>query len=284
MCRQAAFVVKNFKRNDILDILLDMEGPKTGDGFGFCFVKDGKFVSKKTSQTLSDVLKKKHKQDWFKEAFSHDSWVIFHSRNASPGGGGVCSVNAHPFIGQSNALVHNGLFKNHELIKAALGNIKYTSGTDSEVALHFYEKVGPRKFMKLVDDSGVFMFLNLNGELTVIKTNFTSDLKFAPSDNNSIFLASEFHVQSDFKDKEMEVGCAVFDREGKLTKFVAKEKKYSTPIKQTYVYNKGVQTPISNHSETFGHHKSIHEMGDVEWFNENKWNPYADIDGHYGID
>ena len=280
MCRMAAFVAKEFKKNDILDMLLDMEGARTGDGVGYALVSEGKFIYKKTTLSLTEILKKKSKSEWFGDCFNHNSWVIFHSRKASPGGGGICSVNAHPFMGRDNAFMHNGLLKNHELIKATLGkDYKYTSGTDSEVALNLYEKIGARKFTKLVDDSGVFVALNRNGELTVIKSNFASDMKFAPTKNGSIFLMSEFPTQSDYKEKEMEVGVAVFDVAGKLINFKEKEKKVASSHVTTYTYPKKTIEPIDNHSETFGHHKSIHEMGDLEWFNENRghgqWNPYA---------
>lgn len=276
MCRQAAFIVNQFKKNDILDLLLDMEGSKTGDGMGYCYVVDNKFIYKKTSSSLSDILKKKSKLEWFGDCFNHNSWVVFHSRKASPGGGAICSFNAHPFIGRDNAFVHNGFLKNYELIRAALGkDYKYTSSTDSEVALNLYEKIGAKKFMKLVEDSGVFIALNTSGQLTVIKTTFSADMKFSSTKNGSIFLMSEFPTQSEYKNKEMESGLAVFDIEGKLIHFKEKDKKIVNTNHTTYTYPSKKIEPVETASEILGHHKSIHTMGDSEWFNENKWNPYA---------
>ena len=63
MCRMAAFVAKEFKKNDILDMLLDMEGARTGDGVGYALVSEGKFIYKKTTLSLTEILKKKIKMN-----------------------------------------------------------------------------------------------------------------------------------------------------------------------------------------------------------------------------
>ena len=104
MCRQIARP-GGMKKDQVLEIMLDMEGTNT-DGFGYGYVKDGNFISKKTSMSLTNILKKKSKNDFFGDAFSHNGWVLFHLRRASRGA--VCINNSHPFISEKNLFCHNG--------------------------------------------------------------------------------------------------------------------------------------------------------------------------------
>ena len=166
MCRLAVFPVNLISKGDILDILQDMEGVRTGHGFGYGFVREDQFISRKTSLPLSEILKKKSYKDFFGDCFNHDGLVMFHSRKASHGE--VSYRNCHPFESKNYLFMHNGSFNECSLVEALLGDeIKYKSETDTEVCLHFLEKIGVKKFQLVVKDSGVFLAMEKTGNLNV---------------------------------------------------------------------------------------------------------------------
>jgi predicted glutamine amidotransferase len=142
MCRIASFVPNKFNKGDILDLLIDMQGWRTGNGFGFGAVIKGEFYVKKSILTLDEILKKKgHYKDFFGDIWNHDSHVLFHHRKASSGV--ITNRNCHPFISDKLLGCHNGGIKNFELFKAILGKeIKLTSDVDSELGIKLIERVG----------------------------------------------------------------------------------------------------------------------------------------------
>lgn len=213
MCRLMA-VPPQMSRGDVLDILLDMETRNT-DGFGFAYVKDKKFIANKTRNSLSKSLKKKGKDNIFASfPEQRKGWAILHLRAASQGD--VSTRNAHPFLSENYAFVHNGMFREHLLIRAALSkDIKYTSETDSEVALHLLEHIGPKKFAQLVEGSSVYLALCRDGSLWAFKTSFAADLKIAKL-KQGIFLASELPFKCEFDGDEMRPGWAHLSPEGEI--------------------------------------------------------------------
>lgn len=223
------------KKGDILDTLLDMEG-QNKDGFGFGFLdKNKKFQIKKTSMSLSEVLKKKSHADFFGKCFNHDGWVLFHMRKASRGA--VCINNAHPFISKDTLFCHNGTLPSAFLLKELLGKeYKYTSSTDSEVALHLYDKLKVAKFTDYLFDAGVFFALNREGNLTVVKTNYAADLKvgklYPNTDSKKVFLASTLPHKSDWEDYEFQPGYSIFNPYGEELKYVKKEIHFNNTSRQ----------------------------------------------------
>lgn len=227
MCRLFA-APPGMKKGDVLDILQDMEGHRNTDGFGYGFVKNGEFFLRKTHHSLSKVLKKKKHKDFFHGCFDHDGWVLFHLRAASVGA--VEVKNAHPFVINNNILgVHNGTFKEAELVRSAFGKeIQLHSDTDSEVALQLLNKVGPKKFSNLVDFAGVFLVLEKNGGLWAIKTSSSGDLKMGLLDEKKgeespIFLSSELPFSTNFSNEEVEEGWVYFDSKGHYNKHFEKD-------------------------------------------------------------
>lgn len=248
MCRLMA-ACPGMKRNDVLDLIQDMLGTNT-DGFGFGYLGDkGEFVIQKTNLSLEESLKKKSSKNFI--SWPEDRWVIFHIRRASVGA--VCYRNAHPFLINNQFIgCHNGSFKEHSLIKAALPKSEYNSDTDSEVALKFLAKIGHPKFNKICGDNGVYLTINLKGELCAIKNTFQGDLKIVNlKDSKSNFLISEMPVMSDLKDEELDAGYYIFDKQGKLIKSKIKKSElsgYQTPSKPIFRKASEVLREVPNHN------------------------------------
>lgn len=274
MCRQIAAIPTHFSKNDLLDLLQDMEGYRTGDGFGFGFVLNGEFHIKKSILTLGDILKRKGVyKDFFGDVFDHNSWVIFHHRKVSVGA--ACRKNNHPFICDNFMGCHNGTLKGHELIRAILGKeIQCKSDTDSEIGIRLIEKLGVKTFSRLVHDSGVFFLLDKNSNLTAIKTEFQDDLDIAEISKNKHFLISDLPCNSQFKHENAKDGYYIFDNKGILLACKEKPSRYNLKSPSISNVNKAYDSydsrlpsnytsphPIDNRGPV----KSIHAMNDKEF-------------------
>lgn len=190
MCRLAAFP-PNYPRDQALEILLAFEKSNV-DGVGSVHIKNGKFVVDKHATSLSKLLSKGHNFLGHMEK-GWNGWTLAHLRLASHGG--VALKNTHPFlIGDDWAFVHNGVWSNYKFVRLALSkSVKFEGETDTEVAGHLWNVIGPKKFAEELDYGGVFMGLNRNGQLQVAKVS--GDLEVFHRKNRTILLASELPRQ-----------------------------------------------------------------------------------------
>lgn len=253
MCRLMA-VPAQMKRGDVLDILLDMESRNT-DGFGFAYTQDGHFVLNKTAASLTESLKRKSSKYniWNNFPNKRKGWTIFHMRAATHGE--VCAKNSHPFVAGNTAWVHNGVFKECDIVRAAMGKtVKFESQTDSEVALHLFNRVGPKKFVQLVNGFSVYLALNKDGSLWAMKTAYGADLKIGKLEKGCsvCFLSSTLPYKNEYYDKEAEDGWYFFNASGKLVDHAEKKDEY-IKTKRSVRPNSNIgyrSNPIiQNHSE-----------------------------------
>jgi hypothetical protein len=214
MCRVAAFP-PGFPRKEALEILANFEN-KNIDGTGSAYVNDGQFVVEKWAKSFSSIIKTKP----FLSHMPCDSWTIAHLRSASHGEN--VKQNTHPFIVGPWAFIHNGIWSEYNLVRLALSKqVKMVGDTDSEVAAHFWNIIGPKKFSEVVDFAGVFIGLHRNGELWVVKTS--GDLEIQALDKERVLLASEFDYQKYGGSIEALHGWYHFDKDGKYLKHKANE-------------------------------------------------------------
>jgi predicted glutamine amidotransferase len=226
MCRLAAFYSGSIKRNDILDILLDMENRGT-DGIGECHIESKKFVINKYPIALSKLLKRKHVGDDFLSHFNdkdYRGWTIVHLRAATHGS--VCKNNTHPWNVGNYAVCHNGVWRGHELHRLVLKNlVKFQGETDSETAAHLINLLGPKKFSENMDiGSGVYLALNLNGDLWVSKVS--GDLEIAELKDNKVFLSSEIAYSETLNTKDIDEGWYHFSSNGEYLNHKNRDKQY----------------------------------------------------------
>ena len=242
MCRLAAFP-PGFPRNKAIDILLEFGAANT-DGTGYTYIKDGKFVTHKWPRSLSSLLKRNKP---FLTHMPHDGWTIAHLRAASHGGN--TDENTHPFeINNSWAICHNGIWSDYDVAKLALSTyVKFKGETDSEVAAHLINNLGPKKFATSISHGGVYLALNMDKSLWVMKTS--GELVLNTLKDNQVLIASELDDEK-YPDKADALeGWYHFDATGK---YVAN--KENPPW---YMKNRGVaswfggsgQATISSHRD-----------------------------------
>jgi predicted glutamine amidotransferase len=172
MCRLAAFP-PGFSRNDAMDVLMDMEG-RNKDGVGSAYVDDkGSFHTFRFPGSLT-ALRHHSKKDLFLSHMPHNGWTIAHLRMGTHGDN--IKRNTHPFIAGEWAVVHNGVWSEYEGAKIALSkSIRFRGDTDSEVAAHVINIIGPKKFAENAS-GGVYIVLNRNGQLWICKTSGSVDI------------------------------------------------------------------------------------------------------------
>ena len=209
MCRLAAFP-PGFERNEAFQILANFENNNT-DGTGSAYVKNGQFVIDKWAKPFSKVANDKP----FLGHMPYDGWTIVHLRAASHGDNK--KQNTHPWEIGNWAFMHNGIWSDHKIVRLALGRqVELEGETDSEVAGHLWNIIGPKKFAEEITFGGVFMGLNRNGELWVAKTS--GDLEIKALSEERILLASEFDKTKYEKCVESLYGWYHFSRNGKYMK------------------------------------------------------------------
>ncbi len=133
MCGIVGYVGKN----NIKDILLDGLGELEYRGYdsaGIAILQDENFSIFKAVGKLENLRLKT--QDFKPEGFSIG---IGHTRWATHGK--PTELNAHPHIGETSYVVHNGIIENYQELKKRLiaEGATFLSQTDTEVIVHLFE-------------------------------------------------------------------------------------------------------------------------------------------------
>jgi len=200
----------NFPRAEALEILKNFENNNT-DGTGAAWIEGKKFVVERYPKSLTKVIRK-HR---FLHHMPHPGWTIAHLRAASKGD--VSLVNTHPFVAGKFAVCHNGTFSEFKIVKLALGNrVKFEGETDTEAAAHLISVAGPKRFSETIDFSGVFLALNIRGDLWAIKTSGDLEIQALPKDK--VVLCSKFNPSEYPGSDEAQVGWYHMDNEGRYIK------------------------------------------------------------------
>ncbi len=209
MCRLAAFPPM-FPRRRALEILANFYAGNE-DGTGSVYVKDGKFVVNKWRYSFKTVVNRKYP---LLDHMPYKGWTLAHLRAASHGK--IRKVNTHPFIRGEWAAMHNGVFLDYKVVKAALSPFtKFESQTDSEVAAAIWQFSGPSKFYKNMS-TGTFLFLNKDGSLYVTVAN-GSDLSFRNLKYGTL-MASELNDDMYKSHTKVLEGWFKLDAKGKIEK------------------------------------------------------------------
>jgi predicted glutamine amidotransferase len=214
------------------------------DGVGCSYIKDGEIVIEKYPKSISTILKRG--VPFLSHMPHNDGWTIAHLRLASHGENKI--ENTHPFnIGNKFALCHNGVWSNYDIAKLAMKKwIKFKGETDSEVAGHFLDAIGPEDFLKTLSFAGVFLALHLEtGFLDVVKVS--GELKKVNLKAGAFVLASEFDTK-EYIDVQEDVSAGWYRYDLQAKKI---EEKIKQPSFSYSNYHYGYNSSSSNSSSVY---------------------------------
>ena len=105
------------------------------DSAGIAVLQNENFSNYKAVGKLINLEEKTKdfKTDGFSVGIGHTRWATH---------GKPTELNAHPHLGESSYVVHNGIIENYAALKKELQNsgVTFLSQTDTEVIVHQFEK------------------------------------------------------------------------------------------------------------------------------------------------
>ena len=134
MCGIVGYLGEKNTKEILLDGLKELEY-RGYDSAGIAVLEDGNFESYKAIGKLVN-LEEKTKDfttDKFAAGIGHTRWATH---------GKPTELNAHPHLGESSYVVHNGIIENYAELKKELisDGVTFLSQTDTEVIVHQFEK------------------------------------------------------------------------------------------------------------------------------------------------
>lgn len=134
MCGIVGFVGTDKVKDVLLDGLKELEY-RGYDSAGIAVLQGEHFSSYKAVGKLANLVQKT--TDFHPKGFAIG---IGHTRWATHGK--PTELNAHPHLGESSYVVHNGIIENYQEIKNSLlaDGVRFLSQTDTEVIVHLFEK------------------------------------------------------------------------------------------------------------------------------------------------
>jgi len=229
MCGIVGYLGNKNSKEILLSGLKELEY-RGYDSAGIAVLQDGKFDSFKAIGKLVNLEEKT--KDFVTDTFSVG---IGHTRWATHGK--PTELNAHPHLGESSYVVHNGIIENYAELKKELisEGVTFLSQTDTEVIVHQFEKNLKSEssefeaFKKTVSElEGAYaillvtkslddtIFFAKNGSPMLVGINSENEKYFASSDTPLIGHCSNVNYFEDgdygyVTPKEL----IIFDKEGK---------------------------------------------------------------------
>ena len=203
------------------------------DSAGIAVLQDGEFSNYKAVGKLVNLEEKTKNfiTDKFAIGIGHTRWATH---------GKPTELNAHPHLGESSYVVHNGIIENYAELKQELqkDGIKFLSQTDTEVIVHQFEKNllasgdGFEAFSKTISElEGAYatlivtkslpdtIFFAKHGSPMLVGVNDENEKFFASSDSPLIGLAKEVNYFEDGDYGYVTKGeLVIFDKDGNKSK------------------------------------------------------------------
>ncbi len=134
MCGIVGYLGKKDTKEILLNGLKELEY-RGYDSAGIAVLENGNFSNFKAVGKLVNLEEKikNYSTNGFSAGIGHTRWATH---------GKPTELNAHPHVGQSSYVVHNGIIENYAKLKKELidNGIKFLSQTDTEVIVHQFEK------------------------------------------------------------------------------------------------------------------------------------------------
>ncbi|MEA3523871.1 MAG: glutamine--fructose-6-phosphate transaminase (isomerizing), partial [Campylobacterota bacterium] len=133
MCGIVGYIGKQKTKEILIDGLRELEY-RGYDSAGIAVLENGSFNTFKALGKLINLEEKSadFETDGFAVGIGHTRWATH---------GKPTELNAHPHMGQSSYVVHNGIIENYQELKKELQaeGISFLSQTDTEVIVHLFE-------------------------------------------------------------------------------------------------------------------------------------------------
>lgn len=210
MCGIVGYLGEGNTKDILLNGLKELEY-RGYDSAGIAVLQDGEFTNYKAVGKLVNLEEKT--KDFITQKFAVG---IGHTRWATHGK--PTEINAHPHLGESSYIVHNGIIENYSELKKELidSGVTFLSQTDTEVIVHQFEKNLQSEpdefcaFSKTINElEGAYaalivtkslpdtIFFAKHGSPMLIGVNESSEKFFASSDSPLIGLAKEVNYFDD---------------------------------------------------------------------------------------
>ena len=210
MCGIVGYLGEKNTKNILLSGLKELEY-RGYDSAGIAVLQDGNFNAFKAVGKLVNLEKKTKdfKTDKFAVGIGHTRWATH---------GKPTELNAHPHLGESSYVVHNGIIENYAKLKKELmsSGVTFLSQTDTEVIIHQFEKnlktadIPFEAFKKTINElEGAYaillvtksedktIFFAKNGSPMLIGINAENEKYFASSDTPLIGHCSDVNYFED---------------------------------------------------------------------------------------
>jgi len=193
MCGIVGYLGKNDTKKVLIDGLKELEY-RGYDSAGIAVLNHGKFDSFKATGKLINLEEKT--KDFTTDGFSIG---IGHTRWATHGK--PTELNAHPHIGESSYVVHNGIIENYVSLKKELIADGYTflSQTDTEVIVHLFEKnlkstndsfEAFKQTLKRLEGAYAILLVTKNMDETIFFAKYGSPMLVGKNGTDEKFFAS----------------------------------------------------------------------------------------------
>lgn len=228
MCGIVGYVGVKEKKEIVTDGLRELEY-RGYDSAGIAVICDNHLNSFKSVGKLENLVKKTQsfESNGFGVAIGHTRWATH---------GKPTELNAHPHLGKSSYVVHNGIIENYQELKKELQaeGVNFLSQTDTEVIVHLFELYNSqlddpfeafKKTIESLEGAYAILLISQSAKDTIFFAKNGSPLLmgfdeketyFASSDTAIIGKASEVYYLEDgefgfAKDNAVEL----FNKEGK---------------------------------------------------------------------
>ena len=175
MCGIVGYIGQDGIKNVLLDGLQELEY-RGYDSAGIAVLQENDFSIYKAVGKLNNLREKmkEFSPDGFAIGIGHTRWATH---------GKPTELNAHPHVGDSSYVVHNGIIENYQELKNELSarGVKFLSQTDTEVIVHLFEE--NLKEFDSAFDAFKMTLSRLEGAYAI--------LLVTKSENNTIFYAKK---------------------------------------------------------------------------------------------
>ncbi len=210
MCGIVGYLGKKNTKKILLDGLKELEY-RGYDSAGIAVLQNDSFSNYKAVGKLVNLEEKTKdfKTDGFAIGIGHTRWATH---------GKPTELNAHPHLGESSYVVHNGIIENYAELKKELKNdgVVFLSQTDTEVIVHQFEKnlklantpfeafektikelEGAYAILLVTKDQNSTIYFAKNGSPMLVGINNEDEKYFASSDTPLITQATDVNYFED---------------------------------------------------------------------------------------